>query len=435
MKSTFPFLAAWLLVTINAAAGDWPQWRGPNADGTAADANPPLTWSATENVKWKVPLPGEGAATPIVWGNRVFVLSAVKTDRIAENPPKPNPDDRTVPPPNIYEYTVFCFDAETGDQLWKKIACEKPPVSGRHKTNTYASGSPTTDGKRLYVSFGSQGLYCYDLDGKQLWSRDLGTMRTRLGWGEASTPLVHGEFLIVPWDQEEQSRVIVLDAATGKTRWEQVRDEPTNWATPQAAEHSGKTQLILNGTNRIRSYDLETGKLIWEAGGMTVNAIPTPLIHNDVAYVMSGYKGSLALAIPLSAKGDVTGSDTILWKHTRSTPYVPSPIIVGGQIYFTASNASVLTSLDLKTGQPVFGPVRLESLGNVYASPVATKDRIYFTGRDGTTVVIRPGKSLEILATNHLGEPVDASPAIVGNRIYLRSANSLFCLEADKQSD
>jgi outer membrane protein assembly factor BamB len=431
MKSTATLLVLLIAHSICTAADNWPHWRGPNADGTAPSANPPLTWSPTENVKWKVPIPGEGAATPIVWDDLVFVLSAVKTDRIAENPPKPHPEDRTAPPPNIYEYTVFCFDADSGDRLWKKVACAKPPVSGRHKTNTYAAGSPTTDGKRLYVSFGSQGIYCYDLDGELLWTRDLGTMRTRRGWGEASTPLVHGESLVVPWDQEDQSRVIVLDAATGKTRWEQERDEPTNWATPQAAEYSGTTQLILNGTNRIRSYDLETGKLIWESGGMTVNAIPTPLIHEDVAYVMSGYKGSLALAIPLSSKGDVTGSDTIVWKHTRSTPYVPSPIVVGNQIYFTASNRGILTSLDLETGETVFGPVRLESLGNIYASPVATKDRIYFTGRDGTTVAIRPGKSLEILATNHLDEPVDASPAIVGNRIYIRSANSLFCLEEE----
>jgi len=435
MKLTTTLLVLVLTCSLCGAADNWPHWRGPNADGTALEANPPLTWSATDNVKWKVPIPGEGAATPIVWGNRVFVLSAVETGRIAENPPKPYPGDKTVPPPNIYEFTIFCFDAGTGDQLWKKIACEKPPVSGHHPTNTYAAGSPTTDGQRLYVSFGSQGIYCYSLDGEFLWKRDLGTMRTRLGWGEASTPLVHGESLIVPWDQEDQSRVIVLDAATGKTRWEQERDEPTNWATPQAAEYSGKTQLILTGTNRIRSYDLATGDLIWQAGGMTVNAIPSPLIHNDVAYVMSGYKGSLALAIPLSATGDVTDSDTILWKHTRSTPYVPSPIVVGNQIYFTASNRGILTSLSIKSGTTVYGPVRLEDLGNIYASPVATKDRIYFTGRDGTTVVIRPGKSLKILATNHLGEPVDASPAIAGNRMYIRSASSLFCLEETNQSD
>jgi outer membrane protein assembly factor BamB len=254
-------------------------------------------------------------------------------------------------------------------------------------------------------------------------------MRTRRGWGEASTPLVHQDSLILPWDQEDQSQVFVLDAATGKTKWEKERDEPTGWSTPVTADYGGKTQLILNGTNRIRSYDLKSGEIIWQAGGMTVNAIPTPLIHNDVAYVMSGYTGSLAIAIPLSAQGDITDGKSLLWKHTRSTPYVPSPVIVGYQIYFTASNASVLTSLDLQTGKPIFGPERIGELGNVYASPVATKDRIYLTGRDGTTVVIKPGKELKILAINQLEEPVDASPALVDERIYIRSAKSLFCLE------
>jgi len=413
------------------AADDWPHWRGPNLDGTASHANPPLNWSAQKNVKWKVDIPGEGSATPIIWGNRVFVLSAVETDRIAQRSSEPHPDDRTVPPDNIYEFTLFCFDADTGKQLWKQIACQKAPVSGRHKTNTYAAGSPTTDGERLFVSFGSHGVYCFDLEGKRLWSRDLGTMRTRRGWGEASTPFLHQGSLIVPWDQEDQSRVFVLDAATGDTIWEEERDEPTGWATPVTAEYEGKTQLILNGTNRIRSYDLSNGEIIWQMGGMTVNAIPTPIIHDQVAYLMSGYTGSMALAIPLSAKGDITNKESYLWKHTRSTPYVPSPIIVGKQIYFTASNTSVLTSLDLKTGDPVFGPERIGELGNVYASPVATKNRIYFTGRDGTTVVIKPGDQLEILAVNRLGDPVDASPAFVENRIYIRSENSLYCLQED----
>jgi len=277
------FTLALLLFTSLTHAANWPHWRGPNRDGTAFEANPPLEWSETENVKWKVKIPGEGSATPIVWGNRVFTTSAVPTDKIAENPPEPHPEDRTTPPKNIYEFTVYCFHAETGEPIWKQIACAQPPPSGRHKTNTFAAGSPMTNGQRLYVSFGSLGVYCYDLDGNLIWERDLGNMRTRRGWGEASTPLVHDGSLIVPWDQEDQSHVFVLDAATGKTRWEQERDEPSGWATPAAVEHEGRTQLILNGTNRVRSYDLKTGEVIWQAGGMTVNAIPTPIIDKNVA--------------------------------------------------------------------------------------------------------------------------------------------------------
>lgn len=410
-------------------SGNWPQWRGPRADGVARNCDPPLEWSRTKNVKWKTPLPGEGSATPIVWEDQVFIVAAIETDRAADTPPAADEQAKTEPPANYYQFVVLCFDRETGREIWRQIACEQVPHEGKHYTNSYASASPTTDGRRLYVSFGSRGIYCYDLAGQLLWTRDLGDMRTRYGWGEATSPVVHGDSLVINWDHEDQSFIAVLDTTTGETKWKADRDEPTSWATPLIVEHAGRTQVIANGTNRVRSYDLATGEVIWECGGQSVNAIPSPILAGEMVFCMSGYGSSAALAIPLSAMGDITDTDHVLWHHKQGTPYVPSPIIVDDQIYFTASNTGILTCLDIRTGQPIFERQRLPELKNVYASPVAANGRVYFTDRDGTTVVLRHGQELEVMAINKLAEPMDASPAIVGDQMFLRTASYLYCIE------
>ena len=409
---------------------NWHQWRGPAASGIAPHADPPVEWDATKNVRWRTEVPGEGSATPIVWGDQIFVLAAIQTDRIAKDPPQPDEAAKTRPPANFYQYTVICFDRGTGKEIWRTVASEAVPHEGRHPTNTFASASPTTDGRRLYVSFGSRGVFCFNLQGKLLWQRDLGDMRTRYGWGEATSPVVHGESVIINWDHEDQSFITVLDAATGKTKWKKNRDEPTSWATPLVVEHAGRVQVIVNGTNRVRSYDLGTGDVIWECGGQTVNAIPSPIVAGNTVFCMSGYRGSAAFAIPLDATGDLTDTEHPRWVHRRRTPYVPSPIVYGSQIYFTAQNTSILSCLNVETGKEVFASQRLPGLANVYASPVAAAGKIYFTDRDGTTVVLKHGLELKVLATNKLGEPVDASPAIVGRQIFLRSANALYCIES-----
>jgi outer membrane protein assembly factor BamB len=399
------------------------------ANGIAPHATPPLEWDATTNVRWQVEISGEGSATPIVWQDRVFVLAAVPTSRPAEELIEPREDARTRPPNHYYEFVVLCFDRHSGRQLWRQVATEAVPREGHHPTNTYASGSPTTDGQRLYVSFASRGLYCYDLDGTLLWQRDFGHMHTRLGWGEAVTPVVHGDTLIVNWDQEDDSYIVALAAESGEVRWKVDRDEATTWNTPLIVTHEARTQVIVNGTNRVRSYDLESGEEIWQCGGQTVNPIPSPTAVDGVVYCMSGYRGAAAYAIPLSAQGDITDSDKVLWSFRESTPYVPSPLAYGDQLYFTRSNNGVLTSLNRHEGVPVFGPVRLPGIDNIYASPVAATGRIYFVGRDGTTVVVEHGPELKVLATNRLDDPIDASPALVDNQIFLRSANRLYCLQ------
>lgn len=407
----------------------WPQWRGPWGDGRAPHADPPIEWSAEKNVAWKVELPGEGSATPVIWGDRLFLLAAVKTDRLAEAPAEPAEDAKTLPPKEIYQFLVLCLHRATGRELWRQAACEAAPHEGRHATNTYASGSPVTDGRRLYASFGSRGLFCYDLEGRLLWRREFGRLRTRFGWGEGSSPALHDGRLFLVCDQEQNSFLIALDARTGETLWRVDRDEPTSWATPLVVRHGERTQLIVNGTRRVRSYDPETGAVRWSCGGQTVNAIPSPLAADGVVYCMSGYRGAAAFAIPLDAEGDLTDTDRVLWSHRQATPYVPSPVLVDGRLFFTRENSAVLSCLDARTGAERFGPQRIPGLTNLYASPVAARDRLYFVDRDGRTTVLKQADRIEAIATNSIDEPVDASPALVGRQLFLRGVRHLYCIE------
>jgi outer membrane protein assembly factor BamB len=432
-------LTACLLISLSAVAtaDNWPAWRGPTADGVAPpSADPPLTWDGPsgKNIKWKAPLPGKGSSTPVVWGDQVFVLSARKTDREAkpEELPKPDPrfETKTSPPRHFYQFIVAAYDRHTGEKRWEHVAAEKVPHEGHNENHSYMGGSPTTDGERLYASFGSFGISCYDLAGKRLWSRDLGRLHTRLGWGEAVTPTVHGDNLLLNWDQETDSALHCLDARTGQTRWTATRDEKSTWTTPLAVEHNGRTQVILNGTTRIRSHDLATGKVIWSVGGMTVNAIPSAIRVNDTVVVMSGYRGAAAVAVPLDAAGDLGNTGKLLWKHDRGTPYVPSPVRVGDRLYFTEGNTNRLTVLDARTGKPVIDREPLPGVTSIYASPVFAAGRVYFVDRTGVTVVLKPGESIEVLATNRLGDKVDASPVVVGKQLFLRGEKFLHCIEA-----
>jgi outer membrane protein assembly factor BamB len=429
----------WFLIPVRTEdaakerLNNWPQWRGPLASGLVPKGDPPLKWDAKTNIKWKTPIPGHGSSTPIVWGDQILVLTAIDTGReaAAADIPKgdPNYQKRTTAPTTYHKFVILCLDRSKGNIRWQKTATEQVPHEGHHPTHSYAAASPVTDGKYVYASFGSRGIYCYDLKGKFQWKRELGRMNTRLGWGEGSSPALYKDSLIVPWDQESGSFVIVLDARNGKTRWKKGRDEKTQWATPLVVEYKGKTQVILNGTNRVRSYDLATGDVLWECGGQTINAIPSPVARDGVVFCVSGYRGAAAYALPLSAKGDITGSDKIVWKYGKGTPYVPSPLLVGDRLYFTQGNNAILTCLNTRTGKPVIDRKRLPGLGSLYASPVAAGDRIYFVDRDGTTLVIKRSDKLEVLATNQLDDPIDASPVVVGKQLFLRGEKYLYCIE------
>lgn len=410
---------------------NWHHWRGPLATGESPKGDPPIQWDEKTNVLWKAELKGKGSATPIIWGDRVFVVTAEPTGRKIEPEKRPRVDPKferkTKAPDEYYRFIVMCFDRASGAKKWEKVAAEQVPHEGTHDTHSYAAGSPTTDGKLLYVSFGSFGIFCYDFEGNLQWQREIGRMTTRLGWGEAVTPVIHGDSLLLNWDQEADSRLVCLNARDGKTIWETPRDEKTSWNTPLVVEHKGTTQVILNGTNRVRSYDLANGKTIWECAGMTVNAIPSPLVKDGVAYVVSGYRGAASVAVPLDSKGEVADSK-VVWRYNKGTPYVPSPLLSGERLWFTERNAQVLTVLNLKTGKPVIEEERLPTVTSFYSSPAAAAGRIYFIDQRGTALVLKDSDKLEVLSTNRLPDAFDASPAIVGKQLLLRGEKYLWCI-------
>ncbi|MDA7902422.1 PQQ-like beta-propeller repeat protein [Mariniblastus sp.] len=428
-----------------AKQANWHQWRGPDATGVASTATPPIRWNDQSNIRWKFPIVGEGSSTPIVWKNQVFILSAVETNRRGARSAPLHPEAKTTPSNQIFEFVVWSLDRRNGDVLWKRVVAESVPFEGRHPSTTYAAASPTTDGKRLYVSFGSYGIFCLSLQGDLIWKKDLGQMRTRRGWGEAVSPVYHNGKLAIMWDQEDQSEIFVLESNNGNIIWKNRRDEPTTWATPLIAPIDGKTQLITNGTNAVRSYDFETGDIIWETTGTTLNAIPCPVRYQDHVICMGGYQGNDAFSIDLRAKGKINDSligprQAIKWRIQRHTPYVPSPLITGHRIYFTKSLNAILNCFNAESGEPIFKneegyplPIRLPQLKQMYGSPVATKDFIFLTSREGTTLVIKNTARFEIVSTNSLTEEIDASPAIVGNQIFLRGKRNLYCIENASQ--
>lgn len=421
------------LALVPLGSDDWPRWRGPLSTGAAPDANPPVHWSAETNVKWKAALPGHGKSTPIVLGDRIYLLAAEATRKASEK----ELSERTLvaggresPPDEWMRFWVLALDRADGHVVWQKAVTERLPVATTHQTNGYASSSPVTDGQGLYVNFGSYGVYALDpASGEVRWSYELGPQKMRNGFGEGSSPALWKDTLVVAADQEEHSRIVALDARTGKLRWETPRDEVSTWTTPLVVEVGGKAQVILNGTGAVRGYDLATGEELWHCDGQTANAIPTPVTDGEILVATSGFRGTACYALSLTGRGDLKkAEDAIFWTHEGGTPYVPSPVLVDGKVYFLSGNKGLLSCLDLATGEQLVDRERLE-LTDVYASPLAAGGRLYVTDRAGTTVVLRHGDDLEVLATNELGEPVDATPVAVGKTLYLRSDTSLFAIE------
>ncbi len=415
---------------------NWHHWRGPGATGVSKTAKPPLRWSEDTNIQWKAALPGNGTSTPIIWKDRVYLLCVIDTGKVDPSLPKPGDQPKRVFgitfPNTVQQFVVLCLDRKTGKEIWRRRAGEGIPHEGHHGDNDFASASPTTDGERLYCWFGSAGLYCYDLEGEKIWERNLGKAHMGASLGEGCSPVIHDGRLVIVRDQARQSSVHVLNAKTGKTLWEKKREEPNAWATPVVVRHSGRTQVVVPASKMVRCYDLENGKIIWQCGGLTGNVIPSPVISGDLVCCMSGYQGYSLLALPLSAKGDISKTESIAWSKNRGTPYVPSPVEYDGMLYFTQSNRNILTCLASQTGDVIIDRTRLPGLSNIYASPVGADGRVYFTGRSGTTLVLKRSKKLEVLATNKLDERFDSSPSLAGNQLFLRGRKFLYCIAERK---
>ena len=412
---------------------NWHHWRGPHTNGTAANANPPTTWSEDENIRWKVPIPGLGHATPIIWEDRIFIQTAIELE-MPEQKEQPEEESgrrrgrrsRTIPP---YKFEILALNRSDGSTLWQKTLRETVPHEGIHGDSSFASNSPVTDGEHIYAYFGSRGLYCLDMKGNIIWEKDLGKMRKAGTFGEGSCPIIHGNAIIILQDHEDQSFITALDKRSGDEIWKELRDERTTWTSPIVVDYNGTSQVIVPATNRTRSYDLANGEVIWECGGMTRNVIPSPLYLDGHVYIISGFRGSSLQAINLDiAKGDITGTEAVVWEYNRDTPYVPSPLLNQEIIYFLKGNTGILTAIDRNTGEVHYGPERLQGISSVYSSIAGTEDRVYVASRNGNVTVLKYGPTLEVLAQNKLDDSFNASPVIVGSELYLRGTQHLYCI-------
>jgi len=447
---------------VASAAGSWGQWRGPVAAGVAPAGKPPIEWSEDTNIRWKVPIPGQGLSTPIVWNEQVFVQTAIPVNSQKEgasdgsDASKKSGDDRgedrprgdgrggqgggsgpgrgmrPTAPTEPYKFTVMALDRRTGKTVWERSLREEVPHEGSHGDGSLASASPVTDGQHLFAYFGSRGLYCLTLSGKVVWEKDLGDMQTRNGFGEGSSPALFGDTLVVNWDHEGDSFIVALDKATGRENWRRDRDEVTSWSTPLVIEDAGRAQVVVSATKRVRSYDLATGDVVWECAGLGVNCAPTPVAGDGLLFAMSGYRDPALLAVRYAgAKDDLTGSPAVVWSTDKGTSYVPSPLLYGDTIYFVQKNTGILSCLDAKTGRPHYDQQRLEGITGVYASPVGAGEHVYVVGRGGKTVVLKHGPSFEIVAVNQLEDSFTASPAVAGNELFLRGMKHLYCIATE----
>jgi outer membrane protein assembly factor BamB len=434
--------AAALVMVISlslAYAENWPGWRGPGSHGVSAEKGIPVQWDLSRNVKWKVEVPGLGHSSPVVWGNRIFVTTAVSSDPAADNWQKGFFQGERKPDAAEISWKVLCYDRDTGRLLWEQTAVRKKPVNARHTKNSYASQTPVTDGTHVYAFFGDQGIYCYDFQGKLIWSQDLGNFTMRNGWGTASSPVLYKDLVIQTCDQETgQSFIVALDKRNGKTVWKMDRDEASSWSTPYLYTQGARPELIVNATRAIRSYDPASGKLLWECRGPATSiTAPTPTSSGGLIFVSSGFirdQVRPVTAFRPGAVGDITlkegetGSDAIAWRQRTAAPYIPSPTAYGDYI-FVLLDQGFIACYEAKTGKEAYGRTRIDPAAIFSASPVVVEGRLYCASEDGDVFVIKAGPDYELLAKNSLGESIMASPAVSGGKMFIRALKHLYCIQ------
>lgn len=439
------FLLTCLLACARWGAADdanvvanWPQFRGPGAMNVVPD-NPklPETWSTTENVAWKTEIPGMGWASPIVWGDRVFLTSVINEGET--EPPKKGlyfGGNRLEPPNTNHRWMIYAIDLNTGKVVWEKEAHKGVPDFPRHLKNSYGSETPATDGERVYAYFGNVGLFVYDMEGNPVWEKRWPVVKTRYGWGTAASPVLHNGRVYIVNDNDDQSFLAALDAKTGKEIWTVNRDENSNWATPYVWENELRTEIVTPGTDKVRSYDLD-GNLLWEFTGMSSITIAVPFSKFGLLYISSGYVGDKhrpVYAIKPGAKGDIslkegqTSNDYIVWYSREAAPYNPTPVIYGDQ-YYVLMDRGFFTSHDAKTGEEVYGKQRIDPAAAAFtASPWAYNGKIFCLSEDGDTFVIKAGPEFEVIGKNSLEELCMSTPAIAGDKLLIRTASKLYCI-------
>ena len=422
---------AWMLLLAAALAADvWPQFRGPESAGVAEDARLPERWSRTENVAWAAEIPGIGWSSPVVWGDRVFVTSVVSM--VEQEKPRIGIylDGRRVnPPPGEHRWMVYCIDASSGRIRWEREVHRGVPQSARHLKNSFASETPVTDGERVYAYFGNVGVFVFDMDGAPVWSQAFGPFPTRTGWGTAASPVLHAGRLYIVCDNDERSFLVAFDGKTGKQIWRVERDEKSSWATPHIWQHDGTAEIVTNASNRIRSYDLD-GKLLWEMGGASSIAIPTPLSRFGMVYVSSGYVQDEVRPVFAIRPGG-----TIAWSLPQGGPYNTSPLIYRDQ-YYTLFDRGFFASHDARTGNEIYGKVRIDPAAGAFtASPWAYNGKIFALSEEGVTFVIQAGREYRLLGRNSLDEMTLATPAIARGSLFIRTASKLYCIRENKETE
>jgi len=434
-RTSLPAVAAIVaLLSVTQIQANWPQFHGPSA-GVTEDGTLPLKWSSTENVAWTVDIPGKGWSSPIVWGDRIFVTSAIGGSQ-AELPKKGLyfGGNRDKPSDKTHFWMVYCIDFNTGRILWEKLAHQAVPKHSLHIKNTYASETPVTDGERVYAYFGNVGLFCYDMDGNELWSKDFGSFKTRYNWGTAASPVLYKDWLFIVNDNDEQSFAVALGKKTGTQMWRVDRDEKSNWATPYIWETEKRTELVTCGTGKVRSYDLN-GELLWELGGMSNIVIPTPFAKRGLLYITSGYVGDKKrplFAIRPGAHGDIslkedrTSNEFIAWSHKQGGPYNPTPIVYGDYLY-VLYDRGMLSCYDAETGREIYTQRQIDPQARAYtSSPLANHGRMFCLSENGDTFVVQAGPQFKLLSKNGLGEMCMATPAAHRGSLIIRTMSKLY---------
>ena len=428
-------LLAIISLTTAGSAANWPQWRGPDGSGISNEKNLPAKWTPTTNIKWKAAIPGRGHSSPIVWGNRVFVTTAVEGDVVPGAKAVKHTSDgkEFLHPDSIgadrkHQFKVIALNRESGKILWEALAWEGTPYDNRHRKSSYAASTPATDGKLVYAFFGTEGLYAYDFNGKLAWKAQLGNLAT-VGMGTGTSPILYDNVVIVQCDEDngEASFIVALDKKTGKEVWRTPRKVQVSWSTPLLVKTTTRSELITSGTETVVSYDPATGKELWRHKGVESNAIPSPVANNDMVFLVAGFPAKIAMAIKLGGSGDLTGTPNVPWKYAKGTAYVPSPILYGDYLYLT-TDRGILTCIDAKTGEVKYEGGRIPIPATFTSSPVAFEGKILMTSEDGDTFIVKAGPKHEVLGTNSVGEPVYASPAIADGRIFIRGEKNLYCI-------